>query len=144
MENIIYKVAVPNMRSKFKDWIENRGGVTVWHNVNMSTNAGDTFTPALTEDGKPYPKPSVSVSQGKTVKDLQQFKFLKEMKEEKRIRVFTRMGSQGFITKLTDDSSVRLKNALAVVGEDAYYHFEEKEGPKGIIKEAVIEKAIWE
>ena len=44
--------------AKFASWIANRGGLLIWRSVNLC-NPGQSWTsPALTEDGKPYPKPT--------------------------------------------------------------------------------------
>lgn len=45
--------------SKALDWLNNRGGIAVWTNCNMSSQSlgGESYTPALTADGKPTLSP---------------------------------------------------------------------------------------
>jgi len=44
---------------KFREWIATRGGVIVWENQEIGGGAArEVMTPALTEDGAPYPPPN--------------------------------------------------------------------------------------
>ena len=49
----------PENEGKLATWLRTRGGIAVWSNKDLgSPSLGlQTFTPALTEDGKPYPCP---------------------------------------------------------------------------------------
>jgi len=133
-------VMVPGSRGKFELWIKERGGVQVWHNLNLSNpGAGNQFTPAtmvITKDelkdypglgiGSPvmYPKPHWSVGAGEVVTDIARFRFVKSFKELKRIRVALRRGAQGLIFKLTDGSQRKVDRALDKAREkygEAYY-----------------------
>ena len=135
----MYKIAVLDCKDKFKEWIDKRGGITIWKNINLSNpGAGEMFTPALTTEGKEYPKPSFTVSFHETVKDLSKFIFVKEIKEVKRIKVAIRKSSNGLILKLTTPSTNKLQKALAKYGDNSRYHFDYDR------QEAVISIAIWE
>jgi hypothetical protein len=48
----------PENAAKFRDWIARRGGVAVWHSINLSNIGASWSTPALREDGTPTPKPT--------------------------------------------------------------------------------------
>ena len=122
------EVYTPGCRAKFLEWIENRGGVQVWHNLNLSNpGAGNQFTPATMiietalqaagylgckiGDAVPYPSPHWSVGAGENVLDIKHFRFVKGFKEFKRIRVALRRGS-GLNFCLTDGSQRKVDKAL--------------------------------
>jgi hypothetical protein len=48
----------PENAEKMLGWIKNRGGVAIWPSINFSNFGASWSTPALTTDGKPYPKPT--------------------------------------------------------------------------------------
>ena len=140
----IYDIMVLGAKEKFAEWIKSRGGVMVWHCVNLSNLTGPTFTPALTE----YPptrglvqtrKPSWTVSSlpGETITDLARFRFAKELKEVRRFRVAIRPSSNGMAMKLTDASSKRVRAATDKAGDEATYRFDYE------TQEAVIEVPVW-
>jgi hypothetical protein len=140
-ENILktYKVLVPSVREQFEEWIRERGGVAVWENANLSNpSAGAMFTPLYT-DGKLTPQPSwQTVSTPAVVTDIARFRFVLEMREMDRLRVATRVGSQGLSLKLTDLSAKRLRKRLDKAGDEAMYRFDFD------TQEAVIEIPLWE
>ena len=124
----IYDVMVPGTRPKFELWIKERGGVQVWHNLNLSNpGAGNQFTPATMVidseedlrgysgakmgDTVPYPRPHWSVGAGEIITDISRFRFVKGFKEVKRIRVAVCRGS-GLMYKLTDGSQRKVDRAL--------------------------------
>jgi len=151
-------VMVPGARAKFEEWIRVRGGVQVWHNLNLSDpGAGNQFTPATMmikdpDDVKgysgskigdivPYPKPHWSVGAGEVVTDISRFRFVKGYTEIKRIRVAVCRGS-GLMFKLTDGSQRKVDRALEKAPEGAVYR---KDG--GLfdpLREIVIEVPEWE
>ncbi|MFH1739031.1 MAG: hypothetical protein ABIH23_08480 [bacterium] len=134
-----YQIAVTNVRDKFEAWIEERGGVSVWKNIDPSNpGAGENFTPALTAEGKPFPNPSRTTEFAETIKDISQFRFAKELKEVTRIKVAIRRDSNGFVLKLTDASVKKLHKALKKFGEDSQYQFDYDR------QEAIIETVVWE
>lgn len=137
-----YQVHVEGVSEKFAEWIKTRGGVAVWENLNLSNpGAGLMFTPANDKDGKPIGKPHWSVGLLEVCKSLEDFKFIKEMKEIKRFRVAIRRGSEGLMLKLTDHSTDKLHKALDKIkdetGEEACYRFDYD------TQEAVIELPVW-
>ena len=128
-------------KEKFQQWITERGGVVRWCNVNLSNpDAGDTFTPLRTAEGVEYQKPHWSVEKAEVHTDLRDFRFIKELKEVKRVKVAVRMGSQGFTLKLTLASTRRVRAACTKIKEKhgvaPCYHFEGAE--------AVIEVPVFE
>lgn len=103
------EIYVLGVRAKFEEWIKGRGGVRVWNNVDMSNlDGGDMYTPALTEDGKEYPKSRWSHAQGELIQDIGRFVFATEEVLVKRFHVGIRLGAQGMCLKLTDASSARV------------------------------------
>ena len=133
------KVFIPGVKEKMIGWIENRGGVQVWDNINLSDpGAGQIFTPALTEDGKEYPKPKWTHKRGEVVTEISRFRFVKKMVEVKRFYVAIRMGSQGLSMKCTDGATRKIRRACAKAGPDASYRFDYG------TQEAVIEIPEWE
>ena len=102
------EICVPCAREKFEKYIQSQGGVKVWENVNLSNpGAGNIYTPGLTRDGKEYTRPPSWTHEfhGQIIKDINAFRFVKEMREVKRFHVAIRRGSQGFCFKCTDASS---------------------------------------
>jgi len=124
------EVTVLGVKEKFQDWINSRGGVKVWRNLNLSNpDAGFRFTPALTEDQKDYPKPHWSVGYQETIRDISRFRFVKSMCEVKRLRVAVSMSGNGLMLKLTEGSSRKLRLACQKIqkahnGIEPCYHFE--------------------
>jgi hypothetical protein len=125
------EVYTPGCRATFEGWIQNRGGVKVWRNIDLSNcGAGPIFTPALQElevpqenggvNMVPYPKPSWRVDNGEVVTDISRFRFVKGFKEFKRIRVALRRGS-GLNFCLTDGSQNKVDKALSEAGPEAVY-----------------------
>ena len=135
-------ITAPCVRGKFEKWIKERGGVQVWNNLNLSNpDAGQQFTPALTEDDKEYQKPTGSVAKGEVIQDIGRFRFVERMEEFKRFRVAVRRGSQGLSMKVTDGGSRRIRKECTNAREkygDSYYRFDYS------TQEAVIEVPVWE
>lgn len=122
------KIFDPNAKIKFQEWIDTRGGIQIWDNVDLSNlDAGQMFTPALTSEGTEYPSPRWSHRRGEIVKDLSRFAFV-QLKEVKRIKIAVRRGAQGVYLKLTDASSRKLDQVCEQVKEqfkeEPVYHFE--------------------
>ena len=137
-----YEVFVPGVRETFEDWIANRGGVAVWENRNLSNpGAGLSYTPALSEAGNPSIPPHWSRCLLEVCKSIKDFRFVSAFKEVRRLPVSLRWGSQGFMLKLTDASTKKLRRALDKVGEEtgqeACYRFDYD------TQEAVIEVPVW-
>lgn len=127
----------------FTMWLAERGGVIRWRNLNLSNpDAGDQFTPLRGPDGgnNTNQPPHWSVGMGEIITDLSRFRFVRELREVKRIKIAVRVGSQGLSLKLTDGSSRRLRAAMSKIQEQhktkPCYHFEEDQ--------AVIQVPIFE
>lgn len=139
------EVLSPGVKAQFEHWIATRGGVIVWKNINFSDpGAGNIFTPATTQDGKPGrdAKPRWSHEYSETVTDIKRFKFTAALKEVKRFRVGVRMGSQGMSLKVTDGGTRRIRKECAKAKEkynaEAKYRFDYE------TQEAVIEIVVPE
>jgi hypothetical protein len=134
-------ILVLGVKEEFQEWIKSRGGVKVWQNVNLSNpDAGDHFTPALTQEGQDFSKPHWSVAYKETVNDISRFRFAKEKKEVKRVKISLDKRLHGFTIQLTSSSSNKFREACRKIkkqyGFAPMYHFEELE--------AVIEIPIFE
>ena len=118
-------ICMPENASKMKEWIANRGGVAIWPSVNLSNPGASWSSPALTEDGKPYPKPTWQAADTpeRVITDPSEI-VVTVPKEVKRFRVALRLGSQGLSVKLTDASSERVRAAVRKAGEKAWYQFD--------------------
>jgi len=58
--------------------------------------------------------------------------------EVKRFRVGLRMGSQGFLIKVTDGGSRRIRREVSKAGEGAFFVFDYSEQSAVIMKPALI------
>lgn len=138
------EVTTPGQRSKFEEWIKDRGGVIVWVNINLSDpGAGNIFTPATTKEGTPGrdQKPRWSHEYSETITDITRFRFVKELKEVKRFRVAVRTGGNGLSVKCTDGATRRIRAACAKFSTEtvsALYEFDYE------TQEAVILVPVWE
>ncbi|MFH1628381.1 MAG: hypothetical protein ABIE47_06620 [Pseudomonadota bacterium] len=155
------EVMVPGVRAKFEEWIKERGGVQVWHNVNLSNpRAGNQFTPATMMikdvgdmagylDSKigdivSYPRPHWSVGAGEVVTNINRFRFVKGYKEITRIQVALQRGS-GLNFCLTDGSQRKVDRALDAAREKYGEAVSRKDG--GLFdyeRYIVIEVPEWE
>lgn len=133
---------IKNART-FWDWIKNRGGLAVWQSINLSNPDASWTTPALTEDGKPMPKPTWQVGEAPTKVITDPAKVLIRTYEEvKRFRVGLRQA--GLTIKVTDGGSRRIRSAVAKAGEDATYTFDYETQEAVILKPAkTITLAEW-
>jgi len=109
---------------RFADWIENRGGVAIWRSVNLPNPGASWSTPALTEEGEPYPKPTwqVDTKPDAVITDPRDIEVTVD-REVKRFRVGIRR-SNGFSFKVTDGGSRRIRAAVEKAGEGAYHVFD--------------------
>ncbi len=107
----------PENARKMADWIARRGGVAIWRSMDLSDLASSWSSPALTEDGKPYPKPSRIITDPREIQVVTR-------KEVKRFRVGLWTGAQGFSVKVTDGGSRRIRAEVQKAGDGASYHFD--------------------
>jgi len=130
---------------KIANWIETRNGAIYWKSINLSNPGASWWTPAEDENGNPAVKPSWQAGEPVVVKNMDEI-FVPEDKEEKRIKIATRLSTNGFMLKLTDASSRKLTNWLNKLGEkygaeNIGYHFEDREA---VITRKVSEKPLEE
>jgi hypothetical protein len=109
---------------KFADWIATRGGIAVWQSVDLSDPSASWSTPALT-DGKPTNKPTWKAeSKPSRIITSTDDVLVAIDKELRRFHVAVRRSTQGFSFKCTDASSSKIKKAVELAGEGAYYEFD--------------------
>lgn len=110
---------------KMADWLANRGGLAIWHSVNLSNPGASWTTPANQIDGKPTPRPTWEADSKpeRIIMDAADV-IVSEDREVKRFHVAVRRGSQGFMLKCTDASSDRIHREVARAGNGAYYEFD--------------------
>lgn len=115
----------PENAPTFRKWLAERGGLLVWQSINLSNPGQSWTTPALTEDGKPYPKPTWEAGD-KPVRHITDAKDVVVIvpREVKRFRVGVRMGSQGLSLKVTDAGSRRIRKEVEKAGEGGFYEFD--------------------
>ncbi len=111
--------------AKIADWLRTRGGIAIWRSISLSNPGASWTTPANTEDGQPYPKPTWQAANEpeRIITDVADV-MVSIDKEVKRFHVGVRMGSQGFSLKVTDGGTRRIRRAVAKAGEGAYYQFD--------------------
>ncbi len=109
----------------FRDWLTKRGGIAVWQSVNLSNPAASWSTPALTEDGKPYPKPTWQADNtpARIITEANNVVVV-TAREVKRFRVAVRLGRQGTMLKCSDAATRRIRTAVDRAGEGAWYEFD--------------------
>lgn len=107
--------------SRVAGWLRTRGGVARWA---LLTAPGEVFTPALTEEGQPMPRPSWRHSEAPVgiVTDAQDVLVIERIKVE-AFHVAVQRGDALQIV-LTKAASGKLQRALAKAGEDAWYEFD--------------------
>lgn len=113
----------PENAPKFRAWLESRGGIARWQSVNLSNPGASWSTPALTEDGKPYPKPTwESGNTPHIVTDAAQVGVFTDALF-KAFRVGLRRGD-GLSYKITDAAQRKLDKVMTQCEEkhgDAFY-----------------------
>ena len=136
------EVCVPGKRAEFEKWMAERGGVLHWPSVNLSNLGMCWYSPAKTEDGEDFPKPSWQAGAPTLYTDINDFRFCKEQEEVDRFRVAVRHGSSNpMLLKLTDASGERLRKRKAKAEKkhgDIIHVFDYD------TQEAVILKLVWE
>jgi hypothetical protein len=115
----------PENADRFRDWLQNRGGLAIWRSVNLSNPGASWTTPALQPDGSPTPKPTWEADSHpeRIVTDPAEVEVV-EPREVRRFHVAVRRGSQGFTLKLTDASTRKVRAAVEKAGDEAWYVFD--------------------
>ena len=110
---------------KFKDWFANRGGILVWSSVDLSDPRASMTGPYRDPDGNVNTEPPhwKLGRNPRHITDPAEVEVCVD-KEVRRFRIATRMGSQGFMIKLTDHSSQKVRDAVAKAGTGAHYVFD--------------------
>jgi len=109
-------------------WIKERGGVAVWKSINLSNPSASWSTPAKTDTGEDYPKPTWQAENkpNRIITDANEIEVLVP-REIKRLHVAVRLGSQGLALKLTDGSTRRVEKAVEGAEQKyghAWYEFD--------------------
>ena len=120
-------VCLPVNVTKFKDWLQNRGGLVNWNSANLSDPCKTWTGPLNDANGNPVTKPDWQAGEiTRHITDPDEV-VVEVPKEIKRFHVAVRRGSQGFTLKLTDASTKRLRVAVAKISRDynkeAWYDF---------------------
>jgi len=106
-------------------WIKERGGIAVWRSINLSNPGASWSTPALNTDGTSTGKPTwQAANEPEAVITDPNDVLVSTDVEVKRFRVGVRMGSQGFMVKVTDAGSRRIRAEVEKAGEGAHYTFD--------------------
>jgi hypothetical protein len=118
-------LVVPENAEKFAAWLRTRGGLAIWQSVDISRAAQTLTTPATTEEGQPFPKPTwwVAAEPACIITDPADVIVCKDV-EVKRFHVGVRMGDQGLLIKCTDGATRRIRREVDKAGEGAYYAFD--------------------
>jgi hypothetical protein len=113
-----FKIA-PENAAKMSDWLRTRGGIAIWSSINLSNIGATWSTPALT-DGKSTPKPTWQAGNepDRIITDPGECVVV-EPREVNRFYVAIRPGAQGFVFKVTDGGTRRIRGALAKANRDA-------------------------
>ncbi len=114
---------------KFWKWIHERGGIAIWKSVNLANPGGSWSCPVNDETGNKKGKPTWEAANEpeRIITDPAEIE-VSIPKEVRRLHVALRRGSQGLSWKLTDNSSRRLRNAVArtydETGKNSWYEFD--------------------
>jgi predicted metalloprotease len=111
--------------AKFMEWIATRGGLALWKSINLSNPDISWTSPVLTEDSKPYEKPSWQAANRpyRIITDASEV-LVDRPKEVKRFHIAVRR-SQGLSLKVSDGGSRRIRHFLAKHHEkDPWYEFD--------------------
>jgi len=105
---------------RFWDWIQGRGGIAVWHSVNLANPGASWSTPA---DVTTKPTWEAADAPERIVTDPERV-IVSVDREVKRFHVGVRRGDQGMTFKVTDGGSRRIHREVEKAGEGAYHRFE--------------------
>jgi hypothetical protein len=125
-------------------WLRERGGIAIWQSINLSNPGASWTTPALTEDGKPYPKPTRQAANEPTIiTDPADILVAKDV-EVKRFHIAVRLGGNGLQYKVSDGGTRRIRKAVVNAGEGAYYVFDYAAQEAFIMKpESTVSLGEW-
>lgn len=102
----------PENAAMILDWIRTRGGIAIWDSANLSNPGASWTCPVNDEAGNPKGKPTWEAGKiERVITDPAEVDVVAP-KEVKRFRVGVRMGSQGFMMKVTDGGSRRIRKEV--------------------------------
>lgn len=111
--------------SKAVEWLSNRGGIAVWTNCNMSSQSlgTESYTPALTADGKPMGSPGWQYGQtpSRIVTDPAEVCIV-EYAEHARVRTIP--GKYGPPCDPIKRGRDKVDAALQTAGDGSYWQFD--------------------
>lgn len=112
----------PENESKAIAWLQSRGGIAVWRNVNMSSQSlgSESYTPALT-DGQPTGKPSWQFAFDRIIIDPAEV-LIEGKREVARVRVMR--GKYGPPADPIARGRQGLDKAMSAAGPDAWWEFD--------------------
>lgn len=119
----------PEKVNTLKDWLANRKGIAVWGSINLSNPGVRWYTPAVTEAGEPYPKPTWQAGNSpvEIVTDANKV-MVTIPKEVRRFKIHTRISGNGLAVKLTDASSQKVRRWVQEYSEKyncvSWYQFD--------------------
>lgn len=109
---------------KFWDWIKSRGGVAVWHSVNLGNPGASWSTPVKTLSGDDFSKPTWQAdSSPLIVTDPEAIKVF-YAREVARVKLAIRTRGGSLVQKPTPASNRRVLKALKDAGDDAYHVYD--------------------
>ena len=118
-------IVAPENAQRITEWLETRGGLAVWHSVDLSDLGFSMTTPVRGIDGKTVTKPHWKLDDkpARIITDAKDVLVSKDI-EVKRFRVGIRLGSQGMKLKVSDGGSRRIRSAVAKAGSGSFYVFD--------------------
>lgn len=124
MTTITKHSVAPENVLKFREWFATRGGLAIWHSINLSNPSGSWTTPALAVDGTPTLKPTWQAADApeRLITDPSEV-VVTVAKEVKRFHVAVKRGG-GLMLKLTDGGTRKVRAAVAKAGPDAWHEFD--------------------
>lgn len=109
---------------KVAAWIQSRGGVAVWHSINLSNPSGEWLTPARAEDGSYNTRPNWQCAQERVVITSLTDVEVETVREVKRFHIALRRSGNGLMFKCTEASSARIRREYSKAGEGSSYRFD--------------------
>ncbi len=122
-------IVVEENAQKFWEWLKTRGGLAIWESINLSNPGKSWTTPFANEKGEPYRKPTWEAENtpSRIITDPSDV-VVSLPREWKRFHISIRRGDQGFIMKVTDASTRRIRTAVEkayeITKKTSWYQFD--------------------
>src|SRR5262249_23706513 len=99
--------------------------VAIWESLNLSNPGASWTTPVRNADGSAVTKPTweAASAPARIITDPAEVMVAKDV-EVKRFRVGVRRSSQGFMLKVSDGGSRRIRRETSTAGKGAYHIFD--------------------